>query len=348
MQLLESPRLLDPQILVAYQTVVKRVPRIDWDGLQTRVNAAIELATKAFVDKEREAWEIVQVIEWRLQRQSCLRPTEPGDVYVLDTLYAIEESTLPSEEIPQNLSAHEFCTMLKQDVLCYSAVDSELMQLIRSGGLTYEDWKYLCYQWLPSTIDFTRSIALASLTLPRQQARLMYQNLFDEVGRGDWEHSHFMQMQRLLNQFDIDATDEEEMLAWTVPEMIAMTNAQNRMLWHAEPGWALGAMFLCEQLIPGDLSAIGEALALMNLPAESLEYFHEHIEIDVEHSAEWLGIIENLLLESDSQKIVYRAAMQQGQNQRIAWDAALAGWQQWKGSGIRRHLPVAELSLASN
>jgi pyrroloquinoline quinone (PQQ) biosynthesis protein C len=334
---------LSSDLVNAYQVLMTKVPRTDWQGLQIRVETAERLAKQAFEKKERAAWEVIQIVEWRLQRQNHLRPTDPGDVWVLETLYAIEETTIARVDLPHGLSSQEFCAVLQADISQYAATSSELMSSIRSGSLTFSDWKYLGYQWFSSTLDFTRAIALASLSLPSQQARLMYKNLYDEVGQGNWERSHFQQLHQFLSQFEIDITDEETMLDWVMPEVLAMTNAQNRLLWNREPGWALGAMFLCEHLLPSELIQIQKVLQTMDLKAGSLDYFHEHIEVDVEHSAEWLSIIEGLLEDYESQKIAYSAAMQQGQWQKRAWDAAFAGWQQWKQTGVLSHLPVAEL-----
>jgi hypothetical protein len=333
-----------PSLVDAYRSVTAPVASNDWAGLQERVRAAEELADRAFVQGDRSAWDVVQVVEWRLQRSASLRPLDPGDVLVLDRLYAVEEGTLSCPELPAGLSPPDFCSKLQADLMQFAAGDSELMDLLLSGQLALEDWQYLTYQWLPSTIDFTRTVALASVSLPRQQARLLYENLYDEGGRGDWARSHYEQLRSGVSHFGVDITDEHVMLRWAAPEVIALTNTLHRQLWHREPGWALGALYLTELLIPSDLTRVRQALGGQPVPDEALEYFHEHIELDVEHSAEWLGVIEDLIDDHASQKTVYVAAMEQGKSQRAAWDAALAGWREWKETGTPPHLPFDELA----
>jgi hypothetical protein len=334
-------------LVTTYRIAMTRVPSTDFVQLRRRVEAASALATRAYCDCDSIAWEITQVIAWRLQRMNTLRPTDPGDVLVLDALYRIEESTIARTEPPRGLTPREFCEVLARDVAAHSSADSGLIAAMQSGQFSVNDWRFLGYQWLSTAVDFSRLIAVASLPLPRRQAGVLYANLFDEAGRGDPTRSHFNLLCKFLHRFDIETNDEDVMLDWTVPEVLAMTNTQHRLAWHPEPGWTLGSIFLGERLVPSELSRVHDALVRSELAQGSLEFFEEHVELDVEHSNDWLSLIEHLISDDESQRITYMAAMQRGRAQRLAWDAALEGWKSWKATGIRPHLPFRELREAA-
>lgn len=338
-----SPCPLTPEAIDDYRALMTRGAPGDFASLQRRAETADRVARRAFVDADRAAWELVQVVQWRLCRRSTLRPTDPGDVLVLDTLYRIEEQTIAPKELPKGLTSAEFCEFLAKHIREFSSEDGILVQALTSGHLADEDWKYLGYQWLSSSIDFARQIALASLPLPREQARVLYANLFDEVGRGDWAQGHFNMLRAFLAPFGVRCDDEEEILLFNVPEVLAMANAQNRMLWHPEPGWALGSLFLSERLVPNELGKIREILIRGDAKPGNMAFFDEHVLLDVEHAAEWLDVIKDVLISYEDQYAALQSAVQRGSFQKRAWDAALGGWQEWKSTGTPPHVPAPEL-----
>lgn len=342
-----SPAPLVPALIDDYRVAMTRVSPTDWSALRARVEAAERLGSRAFREGSRAAWEVVQVIEWRLQKRSSLRPTEPGDVLVLDTLYRIEESTLEPATLDPGLSPRQFCERLTDDISAFSAVGSPTIELMESGRLTRADWTYLGYQWLAPSGDFTRMIAIASLPLPHSFSRTMYSNLNDEGGRGTWEHAHQYLLEKFLGEFGVVAGDDEALLHWTVPEHLGMINAQNRLLWHSEPGWGLGSMYLYERLLPFELSRIRDGLLAIGVPADSLRWFDEHISVDPVHAEDWLGVVEQFLRTPEEQAIAYRAAIERGRWSRLSWDAIHWGWEQWKRTGVPPHVPAAELRAAT-
>lgn len=340
------PRSLDRDLVASYRTIVTRESRGDWDALRRRVGCAATLGARAFLEKDRSAWEVVQLAEWRLQRRGGARPTDVGDVAVLSELYRIEESTIALESPPPNLDAEAFCSFLAEQIKVHSSADGELASVMTRGGLSTEDWMYFGYQWLPTAIEFTRTIALSSLSVPRAQARLMYQNLYDEVGRGDWQRGHYVQLCRFLEPFGVRVDDEDALLDWSTPEALALANCELRMLWHREPGWGLGSMYLAERLVPSELGKVREAALQMQLGEARMAFLDEHVELDVQHGEDWLGIIRDLLVTPDDQRIAYNAALQRGRAQRAAWESAYDGWRHWKQTGAAPRVPARELGDA--
>jgi hypothetical protein len=342
-----SPQPLTAQTIEEYRTVMTRVDPDDWEGHRRRVEAARALGRRAFLQKDRSAWEVAQVVEWRLQRRSSFRPTEPGDVHVLDTLYRLEEEAAPPVQIPSGLSPEQFCKRLTEDIAQFNAVESNAIKLLESGKLTRDDWRYFSYHFIPPSGDFTKMLAVASMRLPSDVARFAFENLFEEGGEGDPERAHVYLLAQFLRQFDINPEDEETVLYWVPPEILANTNGQNRMLWHTEPGWSLGSMFLMEKLLPLELASIRDGLVRSGIDRRTMTWFDVHISEDEHHAQDWLNIVASHLLTFDAQKLAYVSAMERGRLSRVGWDAAYQGWEHWKRTGVPTHAPAQELRAAT-
>ncbi|WP_394824897.1 iron-containing redox enzyme family protein [Pendulispora albinea] len=335
------------QLRELYARAMLRADPTDWPQLEGRAKAAAELGRRAFAERDRTAWEIVQAVEWRLHRASALRPNDPGDVLVLDALYRAEEATLPDEKPPAGLDPKSFCELLARTIAEHSSADGKLIGLMKDGNLSVEDWQFFGYQWVPAAIDFTRQIALCSLTLPRESAKFLYLNLYDEIGKGNPEFAHWNLLTKFLGPLGVRFDDESSILAWAAPEVLAMVNTQNRLIWHREPGWALGSMFLAERLVPSELDQVRKAALGIDLPKGSLDFFEDHVETDVGHAEDWLTIIRGMLETYEQQCVVHAAALQRGRVQRRAWDGAFEAWQVWKKTGVAPHVRFEELEGAA-
>jgi hypothetical protein len=334
---------LSPTVVSEYRTAFKRAAVDDFDGMRQRADAARSLASRAFKEKDLGAWQAVQVLQWRLQRRNSLRPTEPGDVLVLDTLYRIEEQTSPRIELPAGLSPRQFCDKLENDVMQFRVDTTQAIALIASGTLSKADLRYFCFQFVPPAVDFTKMIAFATMVLPRDVARFAFENLYEEGGKGIAEDAHVNLLTRFLGEFDINLQDDEAMLAWVPPDALASTNAQLRMLWHPEPGWALGSMFLMEKLLPLEHTPFRDGLLASGVSRASVIFFDVHIEGEAHHAADWLKIAEQHLRTHDEQRIAYAAAMERGRWYKRCWEALYEGFGEWKKTGVAPHLPAAEL-----
>jgi hypothetical protein len=337
---------LPPTVVEQFAVAFKRTPAGDYGGLKTRGEAAHWLATEAFVAKSSAAWQAVQVLQWRVQRRACLRPTEPGDVVVLDTLYRVEEGTLPPLE-QVAMSPKAFTEKLENDVMQFRVDGTQAIRAIASGKLSKAELRYFCFQFVPPAIDFTKQIAFATMVLPRDVAGFAFENLYEEGGKGVPENSHVKLLTRFLREFEIDLNDDEAMLSWVPADALASTNAQLRMLWHADPGWAMGSMFLMEKLLPLEHTPFRDGLLASGVSREAMIFFDVHIEGEAHHAADWLKIAEQHLRTPAQQSVAYRAAMERGRWYKRCWEALWEGFCAWKETGSAPHLPAKELSTTA-
>lgn len=326
----------------------------DWDGLKKRVEAASRLTTRAFLEDDRAAWEVAQVVQFKLQHKGGLRPTDSGDVHVLNAMYAIEDQFLPSADIPKGLTPIEFCEMLKSELMHYSWVDTvTTRELLRKA--THKDWDYLCYQHLVPSNDFTRFIAIASLALPHRFSMVLFSNLYDEGGHGVWEKTHYYLLNKVfMPQFGFDDENEDPQVIedtsfyWTPPEYLAaMFNIQSRLLWHPEPGWSLGSLYLGELLVPGLMEEIRDSLLAAGFDKSTVAFQEEHIVVDVKHAEDWIGVVEEFITAYQDQQIVYKAAVEAARWGYWGWNAYYHCWRRWKETGTPPHLPARELHEAT-
>lgn len=346
-----SPQPLEPLLVDLYRHGTTRSAAGDLPALLTRAEAAAELGRLAFADRSRAAWEVAQLVQWRLHHRAGSRPTEPGDVLVLDTLYQWEERNLPALEPTPGLSPLAFCAQLALDVA--DAARTETSPVERMCAATLEDWRYIGHNWLAEGRDFTRMIALASLPLPHRSARWMYHNLYDESGRGSWQDMHYHLLARFLRPlgvpvpgFDTDDRDDDALLYWTAPEVIAEINMHKRALWHEEPGWGLGALWVVEHLVPVDLVPIVASLRRLGVDEDRLAFFLTHIEVDGGHAEDWMSVVEEWVTTPAEQRIVHRAAIESARWFALGWEGLCNGWARWSETGVPPHLPARELRAA--
>lgn len=341
-----SPELLTARMVDDYRTIMARVDPDDWDAHKRRVDTARQLAVRAFEAKDRAAWEVVQVVEWRLQRRNQLRPTEPGDVHVLDTLYRVEEAAAPVIECPEGLSPRQFAERLSADCYALNALDTPFVKMLASGKASIDDLRYFAYQMLAPAGDFTRMLAIASVRFPFELSLSVCENLYEEAGEGRSERAHVNLLHQFTRHVGVDAR-EESLLDWTCPEILANTNAQNRMLWHYELGWALGSNFVMERLLPPEMGAILEGLRAAGLSDDVTEWFHVHVAGDEDHAAAWLEIVEEHLSQPLDRSIAYRAAIERGRWNRLGWEALHPAWEHWRATGHAPRVPARELYQAT-
>jgi pyrroloquinoline quinone (PQQ) biosynthesis protein C len=339
------PKVLTPAVIEDYKAAMTCANPDDWEGHKRRVAAAQRLGVAAFRDNDRMAWEVVQTIEWFLQTRSQLRPTEPGDVHVLSTLYRIHEEHEPLLPLDRELSTEEFLQKMSDDCYALNALETPILKLLSSDKVKREDFRYVLHQFVPPAADFTKMLAVSAVRFPYEFALSVYENLYEEAGSGNRENAHFRQLVRDASQYGVEMNNRPEIIDWICPEIIANTNTTFRMIWHYDPSWSLGAMYVMERLLPPELSAMREGMRILKM--ERMEFFDTHITGDEQHAAEWLQIVTRHLNTYEKKQLAYSAAIRRGRWNKRGWEAIYPGLLQWKETGEGPRLPVRELTAAT-
>jgi pyrroloquinoline quinone (PQQ) biosynthesis protein C len=301
-----------------------------------RARSAERLARLAFVERDRQAWESVQSVIWQLMRREKFRPVHPSDVEVLDIVFGAEESSIKTPAVSSSLSIHEFCDKLDHDlasIFSKGRFDESLLETFQA-----EDWRFVLYNFVPSGWDFVRIIALTAVMLPIELAVPLYENLYDESGRGGRQMPHRILFGRMMEalganvpNLDRHSIAELRFLDLVVPEAIAELNLWSRMLWSRNPGGAIGALYSVEASVPSYFAPLERQLRRLNLNDAALEYITGHMETDVEHASQWRELVKTLLtINPNERAAIYQGALLSASWDVLAWQTVIQSWHAWK------------------
>ncbi|GAB4568422.1 MAG: hypothetical protein Tsb0020_21890 [Haliangiales bacterium] len=336
-----SLRSMVPEVELATIRALQRDCVADPSGKTTlsaadRARSAERLAHLAFAKRDRRAWESVQAVIWQLMRRENFRPLHPSDTGVLGTLFESEDQHLSVPALPASLSDDEFCDRLDSDLAAIFAKGRFDERIL--ADFTAEDWQFVFFNFVPSGWDFTRIIALAAVQLPLGFAVPLYENLFDEGGRGGELTPHRMLFGRMLGALGAEVPDLDrqsyaslDFLDRVVPEAVAEINLWCRMLWSRHPGGAIGALYSVEASVPSYFMPLEQQLRRFGLDDDALEYIIGHQETDVEHASQWRTLVKELIAERPAERAaIYKGALLSASWDVTAWQTTIAMWHEWR------------------
>ncbi|ACY13845.1 iron-containing redox enzyme family protein [Haliangium ochraceum] len=301
-----------------------------------RARSAQRLAHAAFELGDRRAWETAQAVIWQLMRRESFRLVHPSDTEVIDILFRAEAASISLPVPPEELTLDEFCDVLDRDLA--AALSQERFVEEQLEPLGAEDWCFLLSNFVPSGWDFARVIALTAAMLPLDLAIPLYENLYDEGGRGGQQVPHRVLFGRMLQalgakEHDLDGQPlaAQGFLDRVVPEAIAELNTWCRMLWSRHPGGAIGALYSVEVSVPSYFAPLERLLRRQGLDDEALEYITGHQETDVEHAGQWRVLLQRYLERRPEERTaVYQGALLSANSDVLAWQSAVAALADWR------------------
>lgn len=331
-----------PDASTLYTVLTQATAPDDLSALARRFDAVRALARLP----RESAWQVSQASQWTLNTRHQYHYKNGADLMVVQALAGQsgpQQRPTPGAAVSGAWTdAASFCRELEAAVEKHTGANSPFGRLA-AADLGVEDVRYLGFQWLCTALDFSRQVAAASLALPLKHACVLYANLDDEGGHGDFEKSHYAQMRHTFAQIDIDISDRAEVLAWAVPEVVAHVNAIGAALLDPNPAAALAALYVIEKLTSDDATFAGQLMSLAGVDVQDEAYFSGHVDVDVEHAAQWLDVIAEQVLSEEDRRLVFASAVMLAETQSHAWASAFSGWQHWKATGERRVLPFAQL-----
>ncbi|MEZ4239911.1 MAG: iron-containing redox enzyme family protein [Myxococcota bacterium] len=307
---------------------------------------AVERLAAAADAGDRRAWCLAQLAMWRLFHDNRGVLCDPDDLATLQGLFTASRAwDPPVEGIPFEPDVRRFGEHLAAAVIAASRPTRDPVG--RMCAATREEWTFLANNMVAEALDFTRVIALASAKLPHRHARLLYHNLYDEAGRGDWAEAHFALFADFaawagvrVPGFQLADDDVSDVLRWTVPEVVAEINVHDRALLQEAPQESLGALFVVEHLVSTDFAALVAALRRLGAPPSAVRYFEVHVEGDPSHAADWLELVAPYARTAEEQRLVFAAAVTSARWYARGWDALCDGLDAWRATGAGPTLPA--------
>jgi hypothetical protein len=238
---------------------------------------------------------------------------------VLNTLYSLR---IASEGSVQELSVSLFdlCRQLENAWLRWELELCEEVALPTAAG-TFGEWffalththpaaRHPLYEYIAretslngfrlfisqeSTVDarFDDLLALTQLGFSGESKLEIGRNYWDELGNGDASRVHTSMFRRILDAIGFPVPDDRELDTTALRcGNLLLALASHRI--HAD--YAIGALGITEALAPRRFARVLQAGERLGIESQPLEYFREHISIDVHHTRQWVeNVIERRL-----------------------------------------------------
>ena len=167
---------------------------------------------------------------------------------------------------------------------------TEFMTKCRTGKITKQELNsYVCQQFQYSR-HFTRYLAaLLANVVDEKHRRELVENLFEEMGLGDFgAKPHSIIYREMMKSMGVTADDEaiNDATKNLVNTMLELCNNRSMMV-------GLGALCLAaEAIVPHMYSTIVAGFKNVGEPVKNLEFYNIHIEGDDEHAVTMRKIIE--------------------------------------------------------
>lgn len=172
-----------------------------------------------------------------------------------------------------------------QEVGCQNhPLDDEMMDPKDNRPLTV--W---AKNWFGSTFGFSVQLTALSMHCPTDSRRIVLENMADEM-RGTTHRDMRARFTEAIGlKYDAEtALQDPDRLT----ESFALSNYRTAISSLSDCTRGLGAFFSIERNWPVECMKLVEGFRKRGMSEEAIEVFNLHATTDVEHSAEWLSILE--------------------------------------------------------
>jgi hypothetical protein len=149
-----------------------------------------------------------------------------------------------------------------------------------------------------STVDarFDDLLALAQLGFAGEPKLEIARNYWDELGKGEASYVHTSMFRRVLDAVDFAIPEDQEldMTALACGNLLLMLTS-----YRTYSNYAIGALGITEALAPRRFARVLKAGERLGIDPSPMEYFREHVSVDVHHTRHWVyNVIEPTLRET--------------------------------------------------
>ncbi|TKH88723.1 iron-containing redox enzyme family protein [Bacillus cereus] len=257
-----------------------------------------DLSKKAFLNKDKEAWNTIQKVLFKLNMnmfEKGFDPTKNENVasyLVRGTIMNVEKEATETV-VPPVTEKKAFLEYLLKLVKEHPANTHPFLDYINSGKMTKEEARLFIGNYRVINEFFHLHIAILSYFSPLEFRGTMYENLNDELGQGDIKKAHPTIFKKLLAALEVP-----NHFAF-LPESIATLNNMVSLTAFSNYLYGLGAMGALETAVPLQQSKIANGFRQIGLDSSALEFFDTHVEIDVVHGEQWFESLQEVIETKD-------------------------------------------------
>jgi hypothetical protein len=257
--------------------------------LNARASTAVELATLAFREKDKIAWELVQNGVFSLpifkvtsgHETDTHRPFFRGDLVaagIRDLIWEVEEANLERIQPPRSgMTGEEVAALAEQDFRRRSVIAHPMFEYLATTNFTKEQERAAVLAYLHSVMvrirTVHRTIMIVSLPLEFEDCIAVAPLVVDELGGGNIEKAHAwrtaLDIQRWGGSVDWHAPVESV-------EMRAMLNWNLRTVTHPNSVWSFAGIFCVEWNSYLELRGALLALRRRGVPDSMMEVLVVH------------------------------------------------------------------------
>lgn len=260
--------------------------------LQARAPAAEELATRAFRDRDRTAWNLLQRGVFSLpifkvtsgREADRFRPFLRGELVaagIRDLVWEVEERHLDWLTPPKPMSGEEAAVFVEAEFRRRSVMHHPIFEYLASAKLTKEQERAAVLSYLQSVMvrirTVHRSIMLVQLPMEFHDCISLSPLVVDELGGGNLEKAHAQRTARDIERWG-------GTVDWHAPvdsvEMMAMLNWNLRTVTHPNQLWSYVGIFCVEWNSYLELRGALLALRRRGIPDHMMDVLVAHGEGD--------------------------------------------------------------------
>ncbi|TBR61357.1 hypothetical protein B4U84_11290 [Westiellopsis prolifica IICB1] len=296
-------------------------------NLPEHIQTLEKFAQQAFKNKNSIDWQQLQYMLYELNQ--CLLQKGYGlgtsrsfkEWVIRDTIERVEQQYLPPQQLPKEINNTQlFLPWLKQQIQNHRVNYHPLFLLFENDDLSDEEIRYFLANHWVYTQNFHLHIAAYSLYVPFEMRGELFRNIYDEMGRCNFQEAHPNLFLPLLNYFGGAHPEDIN------PETCYFFNTQVNLCWFADGlHYGIGGMGALEMSVPLQHSQILAHLLRRGLSKELVKFFEIHCEIDGDHAEGWFAAGMPFVCNSEDLQKVFAGAMRILEARVNLYDGILRG-----------------------
>ncbi len=287
-----------------------------------------KLAVRAFRDRNHEAWKEIQLLLFNINLKIMkngfgLGSVEAMEDWLLRNIIEREEKKfLPQEKIPESVTntTETFLFWIKNQIVQHRINHHPLFSLFDNDDLSDEELRYFLANYRVNMQRFHLHVAAYSLFAPFDMRGELYNNLYDEMGQGNFQDAHPNLFEPLMEHFGGSFPEDINI------ETCHLLNTKISICWFSKGFYyGLGGMGALELSIPYQQRRILAHFRRRKLSDKLVKFFVVHCECDEHHGNEWFNAGMPHVQTKEQYEEVYWGAMRILEARAGVFDGILKG-----------------------